>query len=133
MMRGPRRTLTLVLYRMDFGWVFSLMPYGERWRRSRKPFHAHFHQGVVHQYGAVQLESARRLARDILTIEKDKEALLNAAKASFGRSIIKMVYGIDAADSNSEYISLPQKVLGDIDDAVTPGRFLVDFFPIREW
>jgi hypothetical protein len=72
------------------------------------------------------------LARDII-IEKDKKALPNAAKASFGRSIIKMVYGIDVANSHSEYISFPQKVLGDIDDAVTLGRLLVDFFPIREW
>jgi cytochrome P450 len=118
---------------MDCSWQFSLLSYGDSWRRSRKLLHSHLHQGVVHQYHPVQLESACRLARDILAIKRDKEALPAAVKANFGRFIIKIVYGIDATDSNSEYLTLPQKVLDDdMDDAITPGRFLVDFFPICE-
>jgi cytochrome P450 len=117
---------------MEGHWVFSLLPYGEHWRRSRKLFHAHVHQGIVHRYHPVQLESARRLARDILATKTDKEALPAAVKANFGRFIMKMVYGIDPADSNSEYLTLQQKVVDDFDDACTPGRFLVDFFPLCE-
>jgi cytochrome P450 len=122
--------LTFMLLRMDFKWIFSLLPYGEPWRRRRKLLHAHVHQGVVQQYYPVQLESARRFARDILATTTEQEALVKAARTSFGWSIIKMVYGIDATAGNSEYISLPEKVLDSINEASTPGRFLVDFLPI---
>jgi hypothetical protein len=118
---------------MDIKWPVAMMPYGELWRRARKLFHAHVHQGVAHRYHPAQLDSARRFARDILATRTDKEALPKAVRANFGRSIIKMTYGIDVADDESEFISLPEKVNQGIIDAGTPGRFLVDFLPFCEW
>jgi cytochrome P450 len=116
---------------MGFGWLLSMQPYGELWRRGRKLLHGHVHQGVTPQYQPVQLESARRFIREILLAKTDKEALPHAIKSNFGRSIIRIVYGIDANSDDSEYISLPNQVLENISEASTPGRFLVDFLPIR--
>jgi hypothetical protein len=105
---------------MGFDWLLSMQPYGELWRRGRKLLHGHVHQGVTPQYQPVQLESARRFIREILLAKTDKDALPHAIKSNFGRSIIRMVYGID-----------PNQVLENISEASTPGRFLVDFLPMR--
>jgi cytochrome P450 len=118
---------------MDVKWPIAMIPYGERWRHARKLFHAHVHQGVADRYHPAQLDAARRFIRDILATRRDKEALPKAVRANFGRSIIKMTYGIDVADDESEFISLPEKVNQGIIDAGTPGRFLVDFLPFCAW
>jgi cytochrome P450 len=117
---------------MDILWPLSRMPYGDRWRRGRKLLHAHVHQGVVHRYHPIQLASARRFAQDILSVKTDKEALAKAVRASFGRMITKMVYGLDVPDANSEYIALPERVLHRTSQGATPGRFLVDSLPFCE-
>jgi hypothetical protein len=117
---------------MDMKWVLFRMPYGDRWRRGRKLLHAHIHQGVAVRYHPVQIASARRFARDILSVKTEKEALANVVRASFGQSIIKMVYGIDAQDADSEYISLPEQVIRYTSQGATPGRFLVDSLPFCE-
>lgn len=118
---------------MGLKWLMSMQPYGDIWRRGRKLMHAHVHQGVAPQYHVVQVDSARRFAQEILTTKTDKEALSLAVRSNFGRSIIKMVYGITVKPGKSEYISLPETVLENISEGATPGRFLVDFIPLREW
>jgi hypothetical protein len=117
---------------MGLKWLMSMQPYGDRWRRGRKLMHAHVHQGVANQYHGVQVDSARRFVQEILATKTDKEALSLAVRSNFGRSIIKMVYGIDVKTSESEYISLPEKILENVSEGATPGRFLVDFIPLRE-
>jgi cytochrome P450 len=118
---------------MDMMWSLARLPYADRWRRGRKLLHAHVHQGVAHRYHPIQLASARRFARDILSVQPDKEALATAIRANFGRTIIKIVYGIDAPDAESEYIALAEQVIRHAVQAAAPGRFLVDSWPIREW
>lgn len=41
-------------------------------------------------------------------------------------------YGIDVLPENDPYIELAEKGVEGITMAAIPGRFLVDFFPIRE-
>jgi hypothetical protein len=118
---------------MDMMWSLARLPYGDKWRRGRKLLHAHVHQGVVHQYYPIQLASARRFAQHILSVKPDKEALAKAVRANFGRTIIKIVYGVDAPNAESEYISLPEKVLVHTVQGGAPGRWFVDSWPIREW
>jgi cytochrome P450 len=121
-----------ITLRMDLRWPLSRLPYGERWRRSRKLLHAHVHQGVAHQYHSIQVDSARRFVREVLTIKPESEALPQAIRDSIGRTIIKIIYGIDVKDAESEYISLPEKVIRYTIEGGTPGRFLVDSLPICE-
>jgi hypothetical protein len=109
------------------------MRYGDRWRGGRKLLHSHVHVEVASKYHPIQLASARRLARDILRSKTTPEALPRAVKSNFGRSIMKMVYGIEVRDDEDDYLSLAEKVLEEINEASTPGRFLVDFLPIREY
>jgi hypothetical protein len=117
---------------MGLKWLLAMQPYGDLWRQGRKLLHGHVHQGVAPQYHPVQIESARRFIREILLLETDKEALPHAIQSNFGRSIIKMVYGIDAKGDDSEYTAIPKRVNENVCEAGAPGRFLVDLLPIRK-
>lgn len=61
------------MYRTDWEWSLGLMPYGQWWRRTRKTFHHHFHQGVVSKYQYVQLKEARKLVSRLLASPEDFE------------------------------------------------------------
>jgi cytochrome P450 len=110
----------------------AFLPYGDAWRRSRKLLHAHVHPGVSPQYHSVQLTAAHRFVRDVLAAKQDKEVLPALVRTNFGHTIIKILYGIDVRDEESEYISLPEQVLDALNDVSQPGRYLVDLIPICE-
>jgi hypothetical protein len=117
---------------MGFDWSFVVLNYGDLWRRKRKLMHSYVNQGAAIRYHPTQVAMARRFALDILASTNDQEALPRAVRLNFAQMIIKIVYGIDVASYESEYISLPEKVIQNGSETFTPGRFLVDFFPICE-
>jgi cytochrome P450 len=118
---------------MDLGWQLSMMPYGDTWRRGRKLLHSHVHPGVSPRYHSIQLDAAHRFARDILKVKQDDENLHYLIHANIGQTIVRMVYGIDVTDNDSEYITLAEKVVDYINESVLPGRFLVEFLPARKY
>jgi cytochrome P450 len=116
--------------RMDFGWWITVAPYGEAWRAKRKLMHMHMNQNVVDRYQAIQLRAARQFARDILaTPANDPKALPRAVQLSFGQMIMKLVYGLDVPDWESEYIRLPASLVSAFSNAFIPGRYLIDYIP----
>jgi cytochrome P450 len=117
---------------MGFGWAFARFPYGDKWRKHRRFLHAHVNSGVVSNYQDAQLESARTFVDDLLAAEHDNDVLPGMVRAYFGRTIVKMTYGIDVQSGEDEYISVPEQVLSAVNEASVPGRFLVDLFPMRE-
>jgi hypothetical protein len=129
---------------MGFTWILAFMPYGDQWRQGRKLLHAHVHAGAAVNYEPIQLLSARRFVRDLLVSEKTRPAdkLSDSAKAvlprmvraNFALNAVRMIYGIDVRDSEAEarYVDVPEGVIRMGNEAGIPGRFLVDFFPIRK-
>lgn len=47
--------------------------------------------------------------------------------------MMKITYGITVKDKDDEYISCAEEALKGLGEAATPGRFLVDIFPIMKW
>jgi hypothetical protein len=122
----------LTTRRTQAQWNFSLLPYGDLWRRKRKLLHSHIHQGVADRYDSIQVASARRFAREILTVLPMEKALPRAIRLNIGQTIIKIVYGFDAESYEDDYIALPEKVFQDTIKVLSPGQFFVDAIPIRE-
>jgi cytochrome P450 len=116
---------------MKFQWSFVVLPYGALWCRRRKLMHTHVDQGVVNRYYPIMTTLARRFARDILIAQHEGHVLTQAVRLNFAQMIVKAVYGIHVESYESEYISLPEKVMENASEVVTPGRFWVDFLPIR--
>lgn len=49
-----------------------------------------------------------------------------------GSQIVDIAYGFDVLPENDPFLSLVQETLDSLSEATVPGRFLVDFIPIRE-
>lgn len=117
---------------MGFKWLLSTMMYGDKWRRGRKMLHAHVHSGVSPSYWPVQMQAARQFVQTLFAAPQTPDTLPQIVRTSFAQTIVKMVYGIDAKDPKSDYISVPEKVLEALNVSMLPGRFLVDYISIRE-
>jgi hypothetical protein len=115
---------------MGFKWLMTTWSYGEKWRLGRKILHGHLHSGVSPSYWPVQITSARRFTQDLLDAPAAPTTLTGMVRSSFAQSIVRMVYGIDAK-ADSDFISVPEKVLDALNVSMLPGRFLVDNIPLR--
>ena len=46
---------------------------------------------------------------------------------------MKITYGIDVQESDDPYVSLAEEALNGLDEAVIPGAFWVDLFPMLKY
>ncbi|KAI0742101.1 cytochrome P450 [Daedaleopsis nitida] len=110
------------------GFNFSLMSYGAKWKRYRKEFARRFPPMVPTE----QLESQREHARMFLKkVLNDPEHLVEHIRYTFAASVVKSVYGIEVAETDDKNLAEMEKTLEGL-EAITPGRFLVQFLPILE-
>jgi cytochrome P450 len=123
----------MLSFRMGLDWSFAVMPYGAKWQERRRLLHAHVRSSAAVAYQPVQLASARGLVVDLLLAEHNMNVLPDMIRTNFGTTTMKMVYGIDIKSCEDEYITIPEKVLHAVSEAVIPGRFLVDALPICMW
>ena len=54
---------------------------------------------------------------------------LTSAPSFFGSTIMRIVYGLDVAEKNDEYISLVEKGVDVFIRITVPGRYLVEALP----
>lgn len=134
---------------MDASWSFVLMPYGDRWRRTRRAFHQYFNQGAVENYKGLQIKEVRdflkRLAEtpddlfhhirqcDYSVSHGERETNCVSLCSSFASTIMKLVYDADIQDTNDPYIDIAEKALSAFTIAAQPGAFLVDMIPISKF
>ncbi|OBZ72885.1 O-methylsterigmatocystin oxidoreductase [Grifola frondosa] len=107
-------------------WNMGFIPYGQWWRRTRRAFHQHFHQGVVDKYQPVQLRESRRFIQNVL---RDPNGLVHHIRFAFGATILKIAYGIEIPESDEKYTVMAEKALEGLSQGLTPGSYLVEFIP----
>jgi hypothetical protein len=117
---------------MRFDWATPVAPYGERWRTHRRLLHAHLHQSVAGKHQSTQITSARKLAREIVVAKQEVGTLSHVVQANFGRTMMKMTYGIESEKAAKENLALGEKLLEAFSVGFTPGHFLVDVLTFRE-
>jgi hypothetical protein len=49
-----------------------------------------------------------------------------------GTVILRIVYGYDVKEGEDEFVDLIERVNADLNEAASPGRFMVDFIPYRK-
>lgn len=128
---------------MDHIWNFAFVPYGSTWKLGRKMLHSQMHSAAAAKYQHIQLYGACRFVCDLLAAESNRPAdkLSDAAKSvlpqlvrrNFAFTAVHMIYGIDVRDPVAEarYVDVPEKLLHLVSEGAVPGRFWVDFIPIR--
>jgi len=70
----PTVSLILLNNRMEFSWGVSVMPYGPKWRLSRKLLHEQFNQHEVVHYATQQEASTRLMLQGLLSAPDDFRA-----------------------------------------------------------
>jgi len=115
---------------IGMGWMISSMPYGERWRKTRRAFHQYFNIGVVDNHQEIQLKEARAFLR---RLKDTPDQFFHHVRHSFASTIMKIVYDIDVQDDDDPYIDLAEKALEASLQASQPGRFYVELLPILKY
>ncbi|KXN80932.1 O-methylsterigmatocystin oxidoreductase [Leucoagaricus sp. SymC.cos] len=119
----------LILDIMEWGYNMALVPYGIWWRRHRRAFHDFFHPNIVNIHQPTQLNTARKFIQHLLESPQDFDRWISHAAAS---NIMEVAYGIRPG-LEDPYVHNAEEALVGISDAGTPGRYLVETFPIMKY
>ncbi|KAI0357869.1 CyP450 monooxygenase [Trametes cingulata] len=111
-------------------WTFVLMPYGQAWRRRRKEMHQFLHPGAVVQYRPLQQKETLKFLRRLLA---QPDAFLYHVRHSFASTIMQVSYGIEIAEENDPYVTAVEEGVATFNEALVPGAFLVETFPILQY
>ncbi|KAI0753249.1 CyP450 monooxygenase [Daedaleopsis nitida] len=111
-------------------WAFVFDQYNEMWRRRRKEFHRHFGPLAIAQYQNIQEAASRRLLRDLLIAP---DSFASHIRFDLGWTVLRIVYGHEALSLHDRYISLAEDAQRITDRAYTPGKYLVEVFPLLQY
>jgi hypothetical protein len=126
------------------------MSYGSAWRIHRKLFHRFFSVAIKDRFDdkicdAVNVfihrlsESPEKFLKHahLYVVSQPILALSWAYLTCFNREslagslALSVAYGLNIESENDKLYSLSEDAMNAVDIAMVPGRFLVDFFPIR--
>ncbi|KAF4621589.1 hypothetical protein D9613_012598 [Agrocybe pediades] len=115
---------------MDWGFAFTMLPYGSWWRRHRRSFNEHFHQNAVYKYQPVQTHEMKHFLNDLLVTP---ENFLHHIRHTFAATIMRIAYGISINPTNDPYISRAEECLEGLAAAGIAGSFWVDYIPALKY
>ncbi|ELU39519.1 cytochrome P450 [Rhizoctonia solani AG-1 IA] len=121
--------MKIVLISFRIGWddFLGMCKYGERARGMRRLLHATINPKAMKDWWPQQEKEAYKFLRKLL---HSPEKLTAHVRHTAGATVAKLTYGYDVKDESDEYIDKAEKTLGTFAYASTPGRFLVDYFPL---
>ncbi|KZT03203.1 cytochrome P450 [Laetiporus sulphureus 93-53] len=106
---------------------FSLMPYGDRWRRHRKWYQGSLQARVsLNAFQPVQEREAKIFLQSMLKTPKEFVAHINRYA---GAVLLEIGYGY----LDDEYVDMAEKVSTGVFETGGAGSTIVDFFPILKY
>ncbi|KAF9015256.1 cytochrome P450 [Cyathus striatus] len=123
---SSRPVRTMVVDLIGWDWIFSSMPYGERWKRHRNLFHRHFKPQDSFQYNALQLKETHTLLRNLLSSPDQFRYYVRRTAAAI---ILNITYGHQVADHGDDYVALADKAISGLAMAGIFGTYVVDYLP----
>ncbi|KAJ7874655.1 cytochrome P450 [Mycena leptocephala] len=106
------------------GWDYNI---GDEWRVHRRLLNESFNVKASRTYEPNELTVTRTLLHRLLDTPDD---FLPHLRQMAGELVMSMSYGIDVLPSNDPYITLARDALHTFSVANTPGRYLVNQFPL---
>ncbi|ETW76894.1 cytochrome P450 monooxygenase 74 [Heterobasidion irregulare TC 32-1] len=123
----------LVLNKMlGFRWALGFMPYGRKWRNTRKAFHSCFNSTASLRYHRLDLQASHELLRRLLDTP---QAFVEHVRHVVVDLILEIAYGSNMrsmGDTGDDYVIIAEKTLDAMLIGSTPHAVLLDLFPIRE-
>ncbi|XP_006464041.1 hypothetical protein AGABI2DRAFT_226079 [Agaricus bisporus var. bisporus H97] len=128
----PQRVMVSEL--MGWSFMFATMPYGRDWRRRRSLFQRFFPTSRADAYQPQQRAKVRHLLSRLCDSQQN---FVQTLRHFTGGIVIALGYGIQVNQVDDPYIKLAQRAIGLLNDASTPGKYLVDMIPwlkyIPDW
>ncbi|RPD61608.1 cytochrome P450 [Lentinus tigrinus ALCF2SS1-7] len=109
---------------------FGFMPYGRWWSRHRRAFWQHFDRDATIASGPIQRDMTHKFLERLL---KDPSNLKEHMRFAFGRSVLKLAYGIDVSAEKDEYLAVMDETLEGASEGLVPRKFLVEYLPFLRY
>ncbi|TFY82318.1 hypothetical protein EWM64_g1690 [Hericium alpestre] len=113
----------------------GLMHYGDRFRESRRMMHRHMgsRSSMEKFYGAEELETHRLLRRILERQGPDGKNVPRHIRLTAGAVILMISHGYAVKEKDDYFVHLAEETLSNFAEAITPGRFLADTFPMLRY
>ncbi|KAK7688867.1 hypothetical protein QCA50_007556 [Cerrena zonata] len=115
---------------MGMEWSFGRMNYGEPWRQRRKTFHHYYSAAAVEKYEGIILDNVQRF---LVRLRNHPENFFGHARFVFAAMLLNVTYGITIEDESNEHLIAAEAWQHGFNQAILPGRFWVDYFPILKY
>jgi hypothetical protein len=129
-----------------YSWDFALNGYGSRWRKCRRLFHEFLNMNVVSRFDDHINKHRRRFLTRLADTPEDFLAhaqlyvlpcwvtipcpKLISIPSLTGAIVMEMAYGMDIKSHEDQFLQAAERATQLFEDAIVPGAFLVDSFPI---
>ncbi|KAL0957041.1 hypothetical protein HGRIS_003141 [Hohenbuehelia grisea] len=125
------RIVSPVTKMVDMDWLFSLMPYGDTWRKHRRIFHQAFKPEAVRTYRPLQSQKVHEALKMIL---RDPSRFQQHYYVLATSVILSLVYDYDVKRADDEFVTLAEKALNALEDkAMYPGVLAVHGLQFLEY
>jgi len=112
---------------MNLHWAIAFLPYGERWRETRKASHQGYNSQVVKRFRETEKKGVHQLLRRLMHQPK---GYYQALRHMAGSLIIQISYGFEVQAENDPFMRIGEKTVEAIAAASNTGTYLVDVIPI---
>ncbi|RXW14986.1 hypothetical protein EST38_g10872 [Candolleomyces aberdarensis] len=110
--------------------LFSLMEYGDDWRKHRRVFRQHFNPSALTEYRPI---IQHQLSRFLAFLLDSPDKFHTHCETYMGSVILHITYGYPALVEDDPFIADGEDVLKAFRIAGLPGSFLVDVFPFLKY
>ncbi|KAJ3574094.1 hypothetical protein NP233_g1993 [Leucocoprinus birnbaumii] len=115
---------------MGWDWDFAHMPHDDRWRQHRKLFHQYFQQKNASRYFPVMEKATAILLNQLLG---SPDNFRNHIRQFAGSIILKLTYDHEVVAEDDYYVTLADKAMKGLLQAVHVGSSYVDLLPILKY
>ena len=127
----------------------GLLPYGTRWRETRRTFRRFFNQFASKRYAATQTREVRALLKRAVTFTHgiDQASLQLYVDAhtmqfrsvdshnfrTFAAIIFDIMYGVRIQNKEDRYVKLGDNAVQGLSLTRIPGRFWIEYLPLLKY
>ncbi|KAG0702321.1 cytochrome P450 [Suillus ampliporus] len=118
------------------GWKYTLglVPYGDRFRRSRKHFRIIGSRAALDIYNPMEEVETHRFLKRVLANPDQLQAHI---RHTAGAIILRISHGYEVKENDDPFVDLADRALDQFSQSTAPGAFMVDIMPllakVPEW
>ncbi|KAJ7259646.1 cytochrome P450 [Mycena rebaudengoi] len=105
----------------------ALLSYGDEWREQRKIVNSSINPTATKQWRGIQQDLAALMTKSLLDSPQNFMAHI---RLTASRIVLQVGFGLFALDMEDPYIKDNEKAMAILGEAMSPGSFLCDLFPI---